>query len=168
MGSPAKSASAAASAERPLVITRVFDAPREAVFSAWTDPTQIASWLGPGDIRAEAKAMDPRPQGAFRIALHGKTGIVNIAGGVYREVVPPERLVFTWTWELDGGKTPKGHEMLITVTFQAKGRQTEMTLHQINFASDESRDKHTHGWSGSFDKLAALLRGGEERSEAHH
>lgn len=159
MAKPGKPAAAARKADLTLVVTRTFDAPREAVFKAWTDPAQIARWIGPRSVKAEVKQMDARPGGAYRIAMHGQSGAINIVAGVYREVVPPERLVFTWAWEDDGAAHKKGHETVITITFKAVGRKTEMTLRHERFDNKASRDSHGQGWAGSFDKLADLLAG---------
>lgn len=165
MASPAPAA-AAPNSPRELVMTRVFDAPPRAVFEAWTDPAQIAQWFGPANVQAEVLELQARPGGRYRLSALNSTGQqVHIVGGIFREVTPYSRLVFTWQWEVGTGDPAKdpNAEMLITVTFKPKGKQTEMTLHQINFASDDSRDKHTHGWSGSLEKLAAYLA----KSAAH-
>ncbi|MBV8536890.1 MAG: SRPBCC domain-containing protein [Alphaproteobacteria bacterium] len=145
-------------ADRVLVITRVFDAPPAAVFKAWIDPAQIVRWIGPQSIKGEVKAMEPRPGGAYRIALlHGASGPADVVSGVYHEVLAPQRLVFTWAWETPDGV--RQHETLVTVTFHAKGKQTEMTLRQEIFQTRESCEKHRHGWQGSFDKVDEVLAG---------
>lgn len=77
--------------------------------------------------------------------------------GVWREITPPERLVFTTAWENPDG--PPEHEMLITVTFADLGGRTEMTFHQAPFIHEQSRDSLNDGWSECFDKLAVLLGG---------
>lgn len=161
MASPAKAA-AAHDSQRELVLTRVFDAPPQAVFEAWTDPAQMAQWFGPPNVKAEVLEMQAHPGGRYRLSALNSEGAIHTVGGVYREVSPPSRLVFTWGWETPMNETVdpatgKGTEMLITVTFKAKGKQTEMTLHQVNFPSDDSRARHDHGWSGSFEKLSAYL-----------
>jgi uncharacterized protein YndB with AHSA1/START domain len=147
--------------EQTLTLTRVFDAPADVVFKAWVDPAQMARWLGPQSVKAEVTAMDPRPGGVYRVTMYGTSNGATVVNGrlvgTYREVKTAERLVFTWAWEDEAGK-PK-HETIVTVTFRAKGRQTELTLHQATFEAGDSRDKHNHGWAGSFDNLAALLAG---------
>ncbi len=134
----------------PLVLTRTFDAPPQRVFGAWLDPAQIEKWIGPRGVRGETQLLEPRVGGRYRIQMRTPDGSDPVVSGVYREIVPPSRLVFTWTWEHER------HEMLISVTFRAAGRETEMTLRQENFASAERRDSHGHGWTGSFDKLAEM------------
>ncbi len=142
-----------------LVLTRNLDAPREAVFKAWTDPRAVVRWFGPPGVQAEVHVLDVRPGGRFRVTMRGEdSGKPWTVGGVYREVSPPERLVFTWTWENTTPEHTGGHEMLVTVTFRAKGANTEMTLLQEHLESVESRDSHARGWGGSFDRLAELLR----------
>ena len=155
-----KSSATAASVERDLVITRVFDAPPETVFKAWTDPEKIVQWFGPPGVRAEVNEMDARQGGRYRITMRGEeSGGLWIVAGVYREITPPRRLVITWTWQNDTPEHRGGHEMLVTVTFQAKGRRTEMTLRQERLESAEARDSHARGWNGSFDRLTAMLAG---------
>ncbi|HZT50821.1 MAG TPA: SRPBCC domain-containing protein [Stellaceae bacterium] len=157
MPSPARPAAAAADDATTLVITRVFDAPRDAVFKAWTDPAQVARWKGPRGVQAEVEQMDARAGGGYRVAMHGTPNGTMVVRGVYREVVPPERLVFTWAWEDDAATHRAGHETLVTVTLRAIGRRTELTLRHDNFDSAQSRDGHGYGWNGSFDKLAEFL-----------
>ena len=79
--------------ERELVITRVYDAPRELVFRAWTDPKHMARWWGPKHFTNRVEQMDVRPGGAWRIVMCAPDGSEYPAQGVYREIVPPERLV---------------------------------------------------------------------------
>jgi uncharacterized protein YndB with AHSA1/START domain len=154
---PGKPAAETSDAGRTLVMTRRFAAPREAVFAAWTDPTVIARWIGPRSIKAEVKSMTAKPGGAYRIAMHGTDGSIRNVGGVYREVAPPERLVFTWAWEDGAGK--QGYETLVTLTFRASGAATEMTLLHERFEDKMTRDHHGVGWAGSFDKLEEVLAG---------
>jgi uncharacterized protein YndB with AHSA1/START domain len=145
-----------------LTLTRVLDAPREVVFLAWVDPVQIARWIGPRSIKAEIDKMEARPGGAYRIIMHGPTGETYTVTGTYRELVPPERLVFSWAWEDDAGR-PR-HETVVAITLRAVGDKTEMTLRHDWFESKEARDNHDHGWTGSFDKLAEALAGAPGRT----
>lgn len=142
-------------AERELVITRVFDAPRALVFEAWTDPKHLAQWWGPRDYPAALVKLDVRPGGAWRHCLRStETGNDLWHRGVFREVVAPERLVFTFAWEEDG---ERGLEALVTVTFADEGGKTRMTLRQAPFQSDGERDGHQGGWNSTFDRLADHL-----------
>ena len=151
----AETRSAERPAQRELVITREFDAPRELVYQAWTDPKHAAQWWGPRDYPARAIKMDVRPGGAWRHCLCStETGNDLWHGGVFREVVPPERLVFTFAWEEEG---ERGLETLVTVTFADIGGRTRMTLTQTPFQSDGERDGHQGGWNSTFDRLAEHL-----------
>ena len=153
----ANPATQSASADLTLLITRTFNAPREAVFDAWLDPKQIGKWIGPRNISAEAKELTAKPGGCYRIFMRGSDGKGPIVGGVYREIVRPERLVFTWMWETGHPMGLAGHETLVTLTFRELGAKTEMTMRHEHFESKEARDSHNQGWSGSFDKLAEVL-----------
>ena len=141
-----------------LEIKRLIKAPRERVFEAWTNAEQLKKWFGPDeDIVVPQTKVDLRTGGKYRIQMKMPDGEFHTAAGTYREVKPPERLVFTWAWEKGGSEPDFGEvepsEMLITLEFLPRGKQTELVFTQENFASVESRDRHEHGWSGCFDKL---------------
>jgi len=139
-------------AEPELVITRVLDAPRALVFKAWTDARQAKRWWGPKDYPATHLEMDVRPGGAWRGRLRSTANGEELGlGGVFREVVVPERVVFTFAWEEEG---ERGLETLVTVTFAEQKGKTLMTFRQVPFQSVEERDGHSGGWSSSFDRLA--------------
>src|SRR5260370_30002795 len=109
-----------------LVLTRVFDAPRELVFKAWTDPKCVAEWWGPNGFTNPVCELDVRPGGAIRIHMRGPDAIVYPMTGVYQEVVWPERLVFTSAaLDLDGNPM---FEVRTTVTFAETGGKTEQSL----------------------------------------
>jgi len=143
-------------AERELVITRVFDAPRELVFKAWTDPAQARLWTGPRGFTATHFEGDLRPGGAWRACLRrDETGEELWQGGVYREIVEPERFAFTFAW--DGENGGRGRETLVTVTLAEEAGKTRMTFTQALFESVKQRDGHQGGWSSSFERLAEHL-----------
>jgi uncharacterized protein YndB with AHSA1/START domain len=146
-----------------LTLTRRFTAAPTELFEAWTDPARIGRWIGPRSVSAEAKAMDPRPGGAYAIAMRLPSGEIKMVRGVYREVEAPERLVFTWAWDDPDGKP--GIDTLVTISFRALGQETEMTFHHQRFPDRASRDSHHTGWSGSFDKLAEMLAGRSQRGD---
>jgi uncharacterized protein YndB with AHSA1/START domain len=143
--------------ERVLVITRVFDAPRHLVFNAWADPAQSRQWMGPRGFTATDVTQDPRPGGAWRLCLRADDGSRELwQGGVFREITPPERLVFTFAWDDEAGRP--GHEMLVTVTFaERQDGTTLMTFRQEVFDTVENRDGHREGWGSTFDRLAEHL-----------
>jgi len=141
--------------DRVLVITRIFDAPRELVFEAWADPEHRARWWGPRGFTLIFHEADVRAGGTFRFGVRSPEDTEHWAHGVYREVVAPERLVFTTAWEDAQGK-PK-HETLVTLTFAEQGGKTRLTLHQAVFESETSRDLHRGGWSSTLELLAEYL-----------
>lgn len=147
-----------------LQLTRVFDAPRELVFKAWTDAKQFQQWFGAaacdGAALKSLKA-DARVGGKYRIQVQKDDGEFFTTVGTYREVKPPERLVFTWAFEKDGSGDDFGEveppEMLVTLEFKAHGKQTELILIHEKFASVESRDRHNEGWGRCLDSLGKFL-----------
>jgi uncharacterized protein YndB with AHSA1/START domain len=140
--------------ERELVITRVFDAPRELVFKVWTEREHARHWWGPRDFVTTELEMDLTPGGAWRASMRSPEGKDYRQHGVFREIVSPERLVFTFIWDDE----PE-HEMLVTAILTERGGKTEMTFRQSPFDSVESRDSHVEGWSECFDRLEAYLKG---------
>lgn len=139
-----------------LIITRAFDAPRSRVFETWTEPAHLVRWWGPRGFRTPFCKMDVRPDGIWRVCMRSPEGTDHWLRCAYREVVEPERLAFTWAWE-DADGLP-GHEMLVTVDFveQEDGR-TKLVVHQAVFPSDEARDAHGRGWTGTLERLAEYL-----------
>jgi uncharacterized protein YndB with AHSA1/START domain len=146
---------AATAAERELVITRVIDAPRALVFKAWTQPEQVARWWGPKGYTTISCQMDIRPRGAYRVCMRSPQGVDHWKQGVYREIAPPERIVFTFAWEDAKGKP--GHELLTTVTFVEQDGKTKLTLHQVNFETTERRDDHRGGWTSCLERFADYI-----------
>jgi uncharacterized protein YndB with AHSA1/START domain len=144
--------------QRELAIERVFDAPRERVFAAWTDPHHVREWWGPVNYPARYVEMDVRPGGAWRMCLRSTEGKQELwQGGVFREVVAPERLVFTFAWDEEG---ERGLETLVTVTFADEGGKTRYTARALHWTAE---DRKTHeemgfheGWGQCADQLAAL------------
>jgi uncharacterized protein YndB with AHSA1/START domain len=142
-------------AERELVITRTFDAPRSLVFKMWTDPRHARMWWGPADYPATHVEMGERPGDAWRCCLRSVAdGRELWQGGVLRELVEPERLAFTFVWDEEG---ERGLETLVTVTFAEQNGKTLMTFRQSPFRSVAERDGHQGGWTSTFDRLDQLL-----------
>jgi uncharacterized protein YndB with AHSA1/START domain len=142
--------------DNELVINRVFNAPRDIVWKAWTDPEQLKEWSAPNGFTLPISEGDLRPGSAWRAQMRKDDGTELDLGGVYREIAAPERLVFTHVWMDENGKP--GPETLVTVTFTDRGGKTEMNFRQSGFDSVESRDGHSEGWTECFDKLAELLK----------
>jgi uncharacterized protein YndB with AHSA1/START domain len=145
------------SADTALSITRIFDAPRERVFKAWTDPAEVCRWMGPGNWSCTLKSSDLRAGGGYTIEMKHADGDEMAVTGIFREVVAPEKLVYSWAWRGEDGKP--GPESLVTVTFRAVGRKTELTVRHEGFDGKESRDAHMGGWNGALDKLVEFLQG---------
>ncbi|HEU0217713.1 MAG TPA: SRPBCC domain-containing protein [Stellaceae bacterium] len=143
--------------DRTLVIARIFDAPRPLVFAAWIDPAQAAQWWGPKGFTTVSNEMDVRVGGAWRRCMRSPAGTQHRSRGVYREIVAPERLAFTFAWE-QGGSPGHGPETVVTATFRALGdNRTELTLHQAPFQTVEGRDDHRAGWSSCLERFAEFL-----------
>jgi uncharacterized protein YndB with AHSA1/START domain len=143
------------SAERVLVIERIFDAPRHLVFKAWTEPDRLMRWWGPKGFTMTYCKMDLRPGGAYRYEMRSAEGIEHRSEGVFREIVEPERLVWDGAWVDEHGKP--GHQTTVTITLADQGGKTKLTLHQALFESVTARDAHNNGWSSSFEDLESYL-----------
>jgi len=146
---------ATATAERELVITRVFNAPRRLVFKAWTEPEHLVRWWGPRGFTTISGRMDVRPGGTWFRAMRAPDGSEHRKCGVYREIVEPERLVFTYLSEDAEGNS--GPETLVTVTFADLDGKTRLTLHQAPFQSVAARDLHRGGWTGCLERFIEHL-----------
>jgi uncharacterized protein YndB with AHSA1/START domain len=142
---------------RTLVITRVLDAPRDLVFAAWIDPVQAAQWWGPKGFATLSNTMDARVGGEWRRAMRSPEGAEHHSHGIYREIEPPERLVFTFRWDR-GGAAGHGPETVVTVILAELGPdRTKLTLRQEGFATVSGRDEHNAGWSSTLDRFAGYL-----------
>ena len=143
------------SAEHELVVTRIFDAPRLLLFKMWTEPEHLARWWGPRGFTGLSGRMDVRPGGTWTRSMQAPDGSIIRKHGVYREIVAPERLVFTYVTDDIGGEP--GSETLVTVTFADLDGKTRLTLHQVAFQSVAARDDHRRGWTGALERLAKHL-----------
>lgn len=135
-----------------LTIKRRFKAPPAKVFAAWTDPEKVKHWMGPGEVKVLQAESDPRTGGRFRWVMQAPNGEKHDVSGVYREVLPNEKLVFTWAWI----STPE-RESQVTVTFKSDGDGTLMTLLHEKFFDEAARDSHNSGWTRAVDKLATFV-----------
>jgi uncharacterized protein YndB with AHSA1/START domain len=137
-----------------LTINRRLNASPEKVFAAWTDPEKLIQWFGPtetipGSVTAD---MDVRIGGTYRISFRTQDGEYHQVGGTYREIVPNQRLVFSWAWH----STPE-RESVVTVSLRPDGAATLLSLHHAQFFDQAARDGHEHGWTGTMDKLERLF-----------
>lgn len=148
--------------DREIVITRRFDAPRELVFQAWTDPRHIRQWWGPQGFSSDDCEIDLRPGGTFRLQMLGPDGVLYPCEGRFREVVPPERLVYegpaACISACGAGIPPRS---VMTVTFATLAQGTELTIHTV-FLSDTDRAAAAAagvipGWESTFERLDELL-----------
>ena len=142
--------------KQEVVITRIFDAPRDLVFRACTDPELIPRWWGPGSLTTTVEEMNLRPGGMWRIAQRDAEGNHYVFFGIYREVTPPERIVETFEF----GGMP-GHGLLETDNFEDLGSMTRLT-NRVVFQKAEDRDRMLQAGMkeemvGTMDRLAALL-----------
>jgi uncharacterized protein YndB with AHSA1/START domain len=144
-----------------MQIRRLFDATRDRVFAAWTDPDGISQWLcrAPG-YNTEHLQFEARVGGRYLIRNTSAAGDIHNIRGEFREVQPPSKLVFTWggTSTLASGATPpKTDDTLVVLEFFERGTQTEVLLTHYGLPSDEVRADHMKGWNICFDNLEAIL-----------
>ena len=146
--------------ERTVAITRVFDAPRELVWKAWTDPKHMAQWWGPQGFTNPVCEIDVRPGGALRIVMRAPDGAEYPMKGVFREVLQPERLVFTNIAVDTGGNHLL--EGVTKVTLEEHGGKTKLTLqaHAVALVADAARmlEGMQAGWTQSLDRLEAHMK----------
>jgi len=165
-----------AAATKPFVISRVFDAPRERVWKAWTEVEQMKQWWGPKGYTVTHCTVDLRPGGKGHYCLRGPDGSELWGRFVYREIVRPERLVWINSFsDKDGGLSTHPmsptwpREMLTTIGFKDLGGKTELTIEWIPFDGsteleigtfDKGRDSMKMGWTGTLDQFNVYLKKG--------
>jgi uncharacterized protein YndB with AHSA1/START domain len=146
--------------DREIVITRVFDAPRELVWKAWNEPEHVEQWWGPEGFTTRVEGVDFKPGGTWRYVMIGPDGTEYPVKGVFREIVPLEKIVTTDEFDEGFDKVmnidlPTG--IVVTAIFEDEGEKTKLTL-RIMHDTAESRKKHEDmgvvmGWNSSFDCL---------------
>jgi len=143
-------------AEKPShTLTRSYPVAPEKVWRAWTDPEAIARWWGPGGEQPVALAeLDVRVGGHFHIVFGGPQGTDHEVCGIYQEVVPNRKLVFTWIWP----RTTPERESVVTIELRRSGSGTELLFRQEKLFDEAVRDGHRRGWTESFIKLEQFLR----------
>ena len=142
-----------------VTLVRILDAPRAAVFKAWTDPKQLAQWWGPKDFTNPVCEFDARPGGKMLIHMRAPHGAVYPMTGIIREIDPPRRLVFSdAAVDMDGNVQLEG---FTTVTFEEQGGKTKLTVHSTATAvmpvAVEMLKGMNEGWTQSLDRLADLV-----------
>jgi uncharacterized protein YndB with AHSA1/START domain len=147
-----------------LVITHVIDAPRDLVFRAWTDPAQLMRWWGPKGFTTPVCTVDLRVGGVFHYCMRAPNGRDYWGIGLYREIVPPQRIVYTDAFaDAEGNRVPPSHygmsashpaESLVTVTFTEHQGKTTVTVRQTVPDSVEEREGMEQGWTEMLVRLA--------------
>ena len=135
-----------------LKIVKYFEAPVEKVFQAWTNPEEVKQWMGPGQAQCERVDIDFRVGGQYSIVMITDDCEHPNAVGVYKEIIPNQKLVFTWSWK--GGDMP---DTLVTLTFKSKDGGTELTLLHEQFPMREAAEKHHEGWEACLSGLKDFL-----------
>jgi uncharacterized protein YndB with AHSA1/START domain len=139
-------------AKPSLTLRRHLKAPPSTVYAAWTDPEKLTRWFGPEHAEVLRAEMDPRVGGSFSVLMRTSDGEQHGVSGMYREVQPDKRLVFTWAWR----STPE-RESVVTVALKSEGDGTVLTLTHDQFFDEAARDRHRFGWTGALDKLERYL-----------
>ena len=142
--------------EKPfLAFDRRYPVAPEKVWRAWTDPEAVRKWWGPGPGEpVSAAELDVRVGGRFRIVFGGADGKAHECAGVYREVVPNRKLVFTWCWP---NSTPE-RVSVVTIEFKRSPAGTDLVFKHEQLFDESARDGHKRGWSGALDKLDGYLK----------
>jgi len=154
--------------EPKLVLTRIFNAPRELVFKVWTEPKHILKWWGPKDFTAPHCKLDPRPGGEFHFCMRAPDGKEYWNKGVIHEIAAPEKIVWTMYFSDEQGNIRKPtfygigddfpSEMHDTMTFEVyEGTQTKLILQRSNKLSISKKYMEDVGWNQSLDKFAEAL-----------
>ena len=140
--------------ENSLQLRRIFAAPRERVFRAWTDAKEFAMWFHPtANHTTIISQLDLKVGGKYSLEMHDKDGNEYKLSGTYQQIKRPEKLAFTWRW----ATAPPGVETLVVLEFLDLGGATEIVLSHGQFPDAEWREKHNHGWLGCLDQLQNYL-----------
>ena len=141
------------SSKPSLTLKRRFNAPPAMVYAAWTDPKQLLVWFGPKETEAVLQAeTDVRVGGRYHVVFRTSDGEEHDVSGIYREVIPDEKLVFTWMW-----RTMPERQSQVTIALKSDGEGTLLTLFHEHFFDEPARDRHQVGWTGTLDKLEQHL-----------
>lgn len=145
--------------ERELVLTRIFNAPREIVWKAWTEQERLAQWWGPGGFTNPVCRADPRPGGSIFIEMRAPDGAEHPMAGEFREVVAPERLVFVSAPLDPAGK--RMFEVLHTITFADEGGKTRLTIRSQVLTTTPAAPQYLkgmrEGWTQSLERLSEYV-----------
>jgi uncharacterized protein YndB with AHSA1/START domain len=138
--------------EHKIRLERLIPASREEVFRAWTQPEILRLWFGPGEFAIPSARLDVRPGGSYEIEMQppGSTETMTLIG-TFREVQPPSRLEFTWSWSRVWAEAP---ESLVVVDFREADGGTLVQITHGDFDDDDAASPYAIGWEGGLDKLA--------------
>ena len=139
-----------------ILIEHVFDAPRELVWKAWTDPEHVAKWWGPQGMTTRVDELDLRPGGRWRYVMMAPDGSEYPQKGVFREIVPPETIVTSAEFEV-GAEGP--HKVILTYRFDDLGDKTKLTMRSGMYLpmSEQEQMGVIEGWNSNFDSLDDYL-----------
>lgn len=151
--------------DRALNLTRLLEAPRSLVFAAWTQPQHLVRWWGPSNFTLPVCEQDLRVGGAYKFCMRAPDGSEHWVWGVYREIVEPERLSFTWNRTQSPATENPWARTIVTVTLTEEARgQTRLTLHQATFPKDTECEDHRGGWTQCLDRLGGYVTQGAGRA----
>jgi uncharacterized protein YndB with AHSA1/START domain len=135
-----------------LTVNHTYPAAREKVFNAWVNPEELKKWWGPEGYHTTIEEMEVEVNGKYKYLMHPPNGEARILTGTYLEIIPFEKLVFTWKWDNDDFPTTK-----VTIDFLEKDQLTEVNVTHSNLPSEEAAKGHNDGWTsslqGSLQKL---------------
>jgi uncharacterized protein YndB with AHSA1/START domain len=142
--------------DRVLLLTRTLEAPRGLVFRAWAEPEHLVRWWGPNDFTLPFCETDFRPGGRYRFCMRAPDGTDHWVSGEYREIVEPDRLVFTWERDDEPGLRHKLNNV-VTLTLEDCAGRTRLTLHHAAFQTEADHEGHRGGWTECLGRLAAFV-----------
>lgn len=135
-----------------LALKRRLKAPPEKIFEAWTVPEKMIQWWGASNAASRTARTDLRVGGRFHVGFRGNDGEQHDVSGIYKEIVPNRKLVFSWAW-----RTTPERESQVTIDLKPDGAETILTLTHEQFFDEKARDDHGVGWNRALDNLAALF-----------
>ena len=145
-------ATATVATKPSLTIKRRLKAPPAQVFAAWINPEKIMQWFGPGPAQCTHAAFEPHVGGRYELVAQAPDGDKFQVGGVVREIIPNQKLVYTWAW-----LSMPERESLVTVELEPDGTGTLLTLTHSQFDDEHMRDRHQYGWNGALDKMEKMF-----------
>lgn len=141
--------------EATLTVRRTYPVPRSRLFKAWSDPADLMKWFAPPGLDTPVAEIDFRVGGTYRFGMRRLSeGSLIFVSGTYREIVPPSRIVFTWSFETHF----EVKDSVVTIDFLDVPGGTELVLTHELLPTTKERDSHEAGWTGILEKLAGSLK----------